>query len=149
MIVDAPPLKDGGGKELRRLHDTIKQHLHALENSEHELPGTFVTSITELKLYTDLMFEWQKHTQGKTDVPPYQELLDFLDLRAQASETSLSSTKRAPKNEPLKRSSGPGKTVASFTANSKSTTSQCILCTNPLYACLKFKSLLHEEKSPL
>ena len=43
MIIDAPPLKDGNGKELRRLHDTIKQHLRALENSDHGLPGTFIT----------------------------------------------------------------------------------------------------------
>ena len=86
---DAPPLKDGSSKELRRLHDTIKQHLHALESSQHNLPGTFITSIIELKLDVDTMFKWQKHTQTMTDVPPYKDLLDFIDLRAQASETSL------------------------------------------------------------
>ena len=149
MIIDSPPLKDGSGKELRRLHDTIKQHLRALESSEHDLPGTFITSIIELKLDTDTMFEWQKHTQTKTDVPPYQDLLNFIDLRAQASETSLSSSKKITKNEPPKRTSGPGKTVASFIAHSKSANTQCILCTNekhPLYVCPKFKLLPHESK---
>ena len=29
-IVDAPPLKDGSGKELRKLHDNLQQHLRAL-----------------------------------------------------------------------------------------------------------------------
>ena len=32
MIVDAPSLKDGSGKELRRLHDTLQQHLRALKS---------------------------------------------------------------------------------------------------------------------
>ena len=30
-IVQAPSLKDGSGKELRRLHDTVQQHLRALK----------------------------------------------------------------------------------------------------------------------
>ena len=34
------------------------------------------------------MFEWQRHSQEHADVPDYQELLDFLNLRAQASEAS-------------------------------------------------------------
>jgi len=32
MIVDAPALKDGSGKELRRLHDVVQQHLRALKS---------------------------------------------------------------------------------------------------------------------
>ena len=30
MIIDAPALKDGNGREVRHLHDTGEQHLHAL-----------------------------------------------------------------------------------------------------------------------
>ncbi len=30
-ICEAPSLKDGSGKELRRLHDTVQQHLRALK----------------------------------------------------------------------------------------------------------------------
>ena len=30
-ILDAPALKDGSGKDLRRLHDTVSQHLRALK----------------------------------------------------------------------------------------------------------------------
>ena len=82
-------------------------------------------------------------------MPPYKDLLDFIDLRAQAFETSLSSSRKVVKNEPTKRSSGPGKAVASFTANSKSANAQCVLCTgekHPLFACTKFKALPHESK---
>ena len=40
-------------------------------------------SIIELNLDIDTMFEWQRHSQDKTEeVPPYQDILEFLDLRA-------------------------------------------------------------------
>lgn len=43
------------------------------------------------------MFEWQKHSSGSSDVPHYR---DLLNLRAQASENSVSdSSKRAPSSE--------------------------------------------------
>ena len=60
MIVDAPPLKDGGGKELCPLHDTVNQHLCAFKAMECEPSGHFITSLLELKLDSGTMFEWQK-----------------------------------------------------------------------------------------
>ncbi len=44
-----------------------------------------VTSLLEMKLDHVTMFEWQQHTQHYTDVQDYQEVLDFLNLRAQAA----------------------------------------------------------------
>ena len=32
MILEAAPLKDGNGKELRTLHDTVQQHVRALKS---------------------------------------------------------------------------------------------------------------------
>ena len=93
-IIEAPALKDGNGKELRRLHDTVQQHLRALKAMHYEPSGPFVTSFLEMKLDQDTAFEWQKHSKSKTDVPHYQELLDFLNLSAQASETSVYRTRR-------------------------------------------------------
>ena len=92
-IVEVPALKEGTGKELRRLHDTAQQHLRALKAMGCEPPGPFVTSLLELKLDTDTMFEWQRHTQESSDVPHVSCLLEFLNLRAQASESSASSHK--------------------------------------------------------
>ena len=80
MILEAPSLKDGTGKELRRLHDTVQQHLRALKAMGQEPSSAFVTSVLELKLDTSTMFEWQKHSQDHRDVPDYHELLEFLDL---------------------------------------------------------------------
>ena len=96
MIVEAPGLKEGTGRELRRLHDTVQQHLRALRSMDYEPSGPFITSLLELKLDPTTMFEWQRASQGRTEVPPYSELLDFLDLRAQASEAKVT--------EPYKRS---------------------------------------------
>ena len=98
MILNIPTLKDGRGKKLRRLHDTVQQHLRALRSMGYEPSGPFITSVLELKLDTNTMFEWQKHSQDCVDVPHYQELLKFIDLRAQASESSVSDTsKKRPK----------------------------------------------------
>ena len=49
MIIEAPSLKDGSGKEFRRLHDTI-QHLCVLKALGHEPSAAFITSMLELKL---------------------------------------------------------------------------------------------------
>ena len=59
MILEAPTLKDGSGKELRRLHDTAQQHLRALKAMGHEPPGPFITSLLEIKLDTNTILEWQ------------------------------------------------------------------------------------------
>ena len=36
MILESPPLKEGSGKELRRLHDNVQQHLRALKAMDYE-----------------------------------------------------------------------------------------------------------------
>ncbi len=142
VIMDAPPLKDGSGKELRRLHDIIQQHLRALK-SKCEPSGSFLTSVIKLKLDVDTLFEWQKHSLAQTEIPHYDDLLEFIDIRAQASETLLFTSN---KKNPWKKLSTSGKTVPSFTANSATV---CLLCDNerhPLYACSKFKSMSHDSK---
>ena len=80
MILEAPSLKKGTGKELRRLHNTVQQHLCALKAMDYEPSGPFITSMLELKLDPNTMFEWQKHSQSSTAVPHYQDLLEFVNL---------------------------------------------------------------------
>ena len=53
-----------------------------------EPPGPFITSVLELKLDANTMFEWQKHSQESADVPHFNDILEFLNMRAQASEVS-------------------------------------------------------------
>ena len=54
--------------------------MRALRSMGYEPSGPFITSVLELKLDTNTMFEWQKHRQDCVDVPHYQELLKFIDL---------------------------------------------------------------------
>ena len=151
MVLETPPLKEGSGRELRRFHDTVQQHLRALKAMDYEPSPHFITSTLELKLDANTMFEWQKHSQSSTDVPHYEELLKFVDLRAQASETSVTEpTKRQTRHESSsRRPFTSGKPVSLFATNTESTTDQCVACKankHPLYACTKFKSMSHDQK---
>ncbi len=74
MIREATPLREGNGKELQRLHDTILQHLRDLKAMGYEPSGPFITSALELKLDTNTIFEWQKSSQDAAEVPHYQKL---------------------------------------------------------------------------
>ena len=146
MIIDAPSLKDGSGRELRRLHDTVLQHLRALKAMDYEPSGPFITSVLELKLDTNTMFKWQKHSQESNEVPHFQRLLEFLNLRAQASEITTCESSKKVKSE-IKRSLIPVKPVASF-AGAADPIANCISCKtgkHPLYICPKFKSLTHDK----
>ncbi len=142
MIIETPSLRDDSGKELRRLHDVLHQHLRALDAVESEPHSRFITSMIQLKLDSNTLFEWQKHTQNTIEVPSFQEILEFIDLRARASETTTPINRRAPKAEhPFKKS------VTSFVANPQ--TGNCVVCKNEkhaLYHCIKFKDMSHDRK---
>ena len=96
-ITEINPLKEGSRKELRHLHDIAQQHLRGLKAMHHEPTGTFITSLLELKLDQNTIFEWRKFSQKSTDVPHYNELLEFINLRAQASESMV--VKKLPRAE--------------------------------------------------
>ena len=149
MILEAPALKDGSGKELRNLHDTVQQHVRALKSMGYEPSGPFITSTLELKLDQTTMFEWQSHSQKSTGVPHYWDLLDFLNLRAQATESHASdrSHKRARPEAPGGRK--PPGAITTYAGSIDGRSTHCVLCTDqrhPLYACPQFKSMSHETK---
>ncbi len=110
-------------------------------------PGPFMTSVLELKLDATTTFEWQKHSQAQSKVPHYQDLLDFINLRAQASEspsqqhlkrTNKADTKRFPK-------------VTTYAASYESG-AKCISCkseNHPLYVCPTFRAMSHDNKIAL
>ena len=156
-ILETPSLKDGSGKELRTLHDTVVQHLRALKSMGHETPSSFVTSMLELKLDSNTMLEWQQYSQKYADVPNHQELLEFINLRAQAAEATHSERKQPRSIPPIYHASKPfkgnssHKQVNSFAASTQST-GNCPACkstTHPLYICNSFKLLSHDNKIAL
>ena len=150
MIIDAPALKDGNGREVRRLHDTVQQHLRALKALGNEPSGPFITSMLELKLDTNTAFEWHKYSQDFEEVPHYTKLLKFLNLRAQASEAPNAETKR--NNTPFSRK--PNNQVSGgqkhhfTTLTSNVTDHSCVVCKerHPLYVCSQFKSFNRDRR---
>lgn len=128
------------------MHDVAQQHLRALKSMGQEPSGAFITSMLELKLDTGTLFEWQKHSQGEADVPHYKDILNFINLRAQAAEPSISV-------ESFRKASGSGgnpttgKAVNAFMAGAGPDT--CVLCKgskHPLYSCTKFKALPQDQR---
>ena len=143
-IVEAPGLKDNSGRELRRLHDTLQQHLRALHAMGKEPSPSFTTSLIEMKLDPETMFEWQKASQDSTDVPPYAKLLEFLNLRAQASEFATSEPRKNPRSDPYPIKKHPSNRSVSHFVSVGGDSSKCVVCKDekhPLYACTRFKAL--------
>ena len=142
-ILDATTLKEGNGRELRRLHDTVSQHLRALKAMKLEPSGPFVTAILELKLDQGTMFQWQSHSQDQKDVPHYQALLNFLDLRAQASETAPLKTERLYRDNPVVKR--PLQQKPSYPVEVQDICVACKTGKHPLYTCMRFRALPHPQ----
>ena len=66
----------------------VNQHMRALKSMGYDPPSHFITSLIELKLDQGTMFEWQRHSQESSSVPPFDKLLQFINLRTQASEST-------------------------------------------------------------
>ena len=149
LIAEAPSLKDGSGRELRKLHDTVQQHLRALKAMGHEPSGAFITSLIELKLDTTTIFEWQRASQDKADVPHYSDLLTFLDLRAQASEAQVADSGKKHNKHEFRKNGLHNKVAPSFQSSVKETCVACKATKHHLFSCPTFQSLSHEDMMSL
>ena len=110
-----PSLRDNSAKEIRRLHDVLQQHLRALKAMKKEPSSPFITSLIEMKLDNNTRFEWQKHSQASDDVTDYNDLLKFLNLRAQAAESAMSGSRRHGNNRKGQTPNLPGREFSPFT----------------------------------
>ena len=113
-----------------------------------EPSGPFITSVPELKLDSRTMFEWQRHSSTSTTIPHYDDLLSFVNLRAQAAEHSVSIINKPVTPAEERRNH---RTLSSHTTNIKLLdTGVCVACkaTTPhqLYSCTKFRSMSHEDR---
>ena len=86
-VIEAPPLRDGTGKELRHVHDVINHHtcMRAITAMADNSLEAFVTSIIESTLDQTSMFACQDYSHDRREVPPYETLLEFLDRHARAT----------------------------------------------------------------
>ena len=74
---------------------------------------TVLTGIIELKLDPTTMRDWQHSTRENKEVPPFEDLLDYLDLQARDTKNSVRDVvNKCP------TASNPGKrTTKSYTAS--------------------------------
>ena len=139
-ILNASLIKTGSGKELRRLHDTVNQHLRALRAMEYDPSGPFITLILELKLNEDVLYKWQRHSHESGKVPHYQDMLDFLDLRAQSTESI---------EYKVDRKGNATQHRASYVTRTDNTCVACKKGKHPLYTCQVFKLFPSEKQVPI
>ena len=141
-IVEAASIKSGNAKELRLLHDVVNQHVRSLRTIKGDTFEAFVSSSVEMKLDRASKFAWQQSVRERRDVPPIDELLEFIDSRAQASESSI------PYNVDHKHPSTEKKPKlrSSYQANTERKCVGCYEATHPLYSCSSFAALSHENR---
>ena len=141
-------MKEGNGKELCALHDTAQQHIHALKCMGHEPSKTFLTSLLQLKLDQVTRFKSQRHKQSEIDIASYTDLLEFINLRAQATENLTqdpTNIRRYQRADPLRRNRQPH-SHASYAAE---TATNCIMCKSdkhPLFMCPTFTDMPRDSK---
>ena len=104
-----------------------------------------LTGVIELKLDPTTMWDWQRSTGEKKEVPAFKDLLDFLYLQANDTENSVRDVvKKRPKE------SNPGKkTIKFYTAVVEDT---CVVCKNdyhPLYECKLFVAISPDKRMQL
>ena len=89
------------------------------------------------------MFEWQRHSQNQSDVPHYAEILEFIDLRARASEMILHEGHKCHSQTiPFKTST---QTRTTYVIRIDTSCLVCRTSKHPLYAFGKFRSLSSEQ----
>ena len=114
-----------------------------LYNNICEPSNLWITNLLDLSsllsLSSSLMQTQGLSGKGIARVTPYQDLLEFLNLHAQASEASTSEhskkSSRGDKSYPLTRP------VASYTSNVMDPVSNCVVCT----LCMHAQSLSHSR----
>ena len=101
----------------------------------------------ELKLdhTCNTIFEWQRHTQDENEVSHSRVLLDFLDVRAEASESTTSEGVKRSAAGTIQRSNM--QTRAVYLADTGSSCVVCSLAKHPLYMCRQFKAMSLEQRN--
>ena len=139
-------MRDNSRKEVRRVHDTSKQHIRVLVSLGYDLEPAFMTALIQTKLDPATSFEWKKHSRKRArKLLHYDEILHFLEITARASSEAVMTKKE------VKKSTHPPRPVTSHAAIANNS-AHCILCPkekHPLYGCSKFKALSQEEKRSL
>ena len=145
-ILNIKPMKDSSSGELRKLHDTLQHHLRSLKAMEQLDFERFMTALGECKLDSLTIVEWQKSIQTEKDVPGYEKFLEFLDLRATATELTPHETSQRKPHLPFRKSSKftpPENGIQNVSVYAANTQVKCAACSGQkhnLAYCHAFKA---------
>ena len=140
-ILDLAPLKDGNGKEVRKLHDVINQNARALKAMKQASFDSMLTAIAEAKMDNNTMREWRKYSRDQKETPPYTEIVEFLDLHARDTEDIIrDDVRKRPMSIPERR------IAKTYTTNVNDNCVACKVGKHPLYACKAYQSFPHSKK---
>ena len=142
-ILQAPIMKANSGKELRKLYDVCKQHIRAIQLSNHLDLETFLTIAIELKMVEATRLKWMEHSNDSKKMPPYCELLEFLDMQARHHESVTSERKQVMSEHK------PHTTTHRTYATTVGREEACFVCrkgNHPLGDCAKFQGTMREER---
>ena len=151
-ILNIKPMKDCSSGELRKLHDTLQHHLQSLKAMEKLDFERFMTALGECKLDNLTIVEWKKSTQTEKDVPEYEKFLEFLDLRATATELTPQETGQRKPHIPFRKSSKftpPESGIQNVSGYAANTQVKCVACSGQkhnLAYCHAFKARSPPDK---
>ena len=116
----------------------------------YESSGLFITSVLGIKIRHKHHVRVAEAQSRLCRCSTLSRTLKFINLRAQASECSVSDTSKKQCNDeklPIRRLN---KQITSMVANMvDSQSNYCILCEpdkHPLYTCSQFKSMNHNQR---
>lgn len=118
-------------EELRKLHDTLQHHLRSLKAMEQLDFERFMTALGDCKLDSLTIVDWQKSIQTEKDVPGHEKVLEFLDLRATATELTPQETSQRKPHFPFRKSSKftpPENGIQNVSVYAANTQGKCAAC---------------------
>lgn len=145
-IMNSPRIQSATAQELSRLQSHVAAHLAALEALSMPIKhwDAWLVTILVERMDGASSHEWQLR-QRNTELPKYNEVMEFLASRSIAFESSEALAIRANETNHSSKKASQGtisKRIA-LAASSESKRDKCSLCegSHKLYACLKFKEL--------
>ena len=78
-LVEAPIIRTGSGRELQQLHNVVSCHVRSRRTFQGDIFEAFLLASIEMKLDQESKLAWQQHMHEQKDVPPTEELLEFID----------------------------------------------------------------------
>ena len=86
-------MKENNGKELRKLYDTNKQHISAIELSERFDLGTFLIIVMESKMDEVSRLKWLEYSNDSQTIPLTPSCINFLNMQARHFQSAASERK--------------------------------------------------------